>query len=268
MTWTSYIAIGDSFSEGMCDPDPQRDNSFHGWTDRLAHMMAVEAASHGEQFRYANLAIRGRTLRPIVEEQLQVALDQKPDLISIVAGGNDLLRPRPDPDALAAELEDAVVRAQDAGCDVLITTTTNPRGGGVFELMRGTDAIYTANLWTLARHRGIHIVDVWGLTALQDRRMWAEDRLHLTPEGHHRIAVAAAQTLGIPVDADGTHPLEPEARRPWREVARDNGQWARIHLAPWVQRRLTGRSSGDLIEPKRPLLTVLDPTEKLPDPRF
>lgn len=268
VTWTSYIAIGDSFSEGMCDPDPRRDNAFHGWTDRLAHMLAVDAAVHGQQFRYGNLAIRGRTLGPIIDEQLQVALDQQPDLISIVGGGNDLLRPHADPDRLADQMDAAVVRALDAGCDVFITTTTNPKGAGVLALGRGMDAIYTANLWSIAHRRGVPIVDLWGLTSIQDARMWADDRLHLTPEGHHRVAVAAAQTLGIPVDDAGTHRLEPADRRPWREVARDNGRWARVHLGPWVQRRLTGRSSGDLIEPKRPRLALLDPAEKLPEPRF
>lgn len=268
VTWTSYIAIGDSFSEGLSDPDPRRDNAFHGWTDRLAHILAVEASARGAEFRYANLAIRGRLLDRILTEQLPAALEQQPDLISIGGGGNDLLRPNGDPDRLAGLLEDAVVRARVQGSDVLLYTTTDTRDAPVFSLMRDKNAVFTANIWSIARRHGATVVDMWGLRSIQDWRMWGEDRLHLTAEGHHRVAVAAAQALGVPVDVEGTHPLEPADKLPWRESLRANGEWARAHLAPWVQRRIRGVSSGDGIAAKRPVLTVLDPAEQLPAPRY
>jgi lysophospholipase L1-like esterase len=49
----SFVALGDSFTEGVGDPYP--DGTFRGWADRFAAQLA--AASPG--LRYANLAIRG-----------------------------------------------------------------------------------------------------------------------------------------------------------------------------------------------------------------
>jgi hypothetical protein len=40
----------------------------------------------------------------------------------------------------------------------------------------------------------------------------------------------------------------------FRDSARANAEWFRQHAAPWVHRRLTGRSSGDGLDPKRPVL--------------
>ena len=47
-----------------------------------------------EPIEYANLAIRGRLVWPIVEEQLEPALALKPTHLSFNGGGNDMLRPR------------------------------------------------------------------------------------------------------------------------------------------------------------------------------
>ncbi|MDN6332471.1 MAG: SGNH/GDSL hydrolase family protein, partial [Micrococcaceae bacterium] len=91
------VSLGDSFTEGIGDPDPQSPGGHRGWADRVAEQLSRQA----EDFAYANLAIRGRLLDQIHEEQLEPALELRPDLITICAGGNDVLRPGGDPDALA-----------------------------------------------------------------------------------------------------------------------------------------------------------------------
>ena len=97
--WSRYVAVGDSFTEGMSDADPRVPDRFVGWADRLAaHLAAVVA---GEDFGYANLAVRGRLLADIAGRQVDDALALGPDLVSIVGGGNDILRPKADIDALA-----------------------------------------------------------------------------------------------------------------------------------------------------------------------
>lgn len=40
-------------------------------------------------------------------------------------------------------------------------------------------------------------------------------------------------------------------------MTRDNIQWAREYLVPWIGRRLRGESSGDHVEAKRPDLLPL-----------
>jgi lysophospholipase L1-like esterase len=262
--FTRYVAIGDSFTEGMADPDPARANSYVGWADRLAAHLAPLApdqhkANEDSTFGYANLAVRGRLLVDIAGRQVDSALALRPDLVSIVGGGNDILRPKADIDALAARLEDAVARLRASGADVLLATPSDPRDAPLIKASRGRAATYTAHIWSIARRHDAHVIDLWGMAALRDWRMWAPDRIHLTPEGHRRVALNAFTTLGFTAsDAGWAIPLPPAAPISRTETARANAQWAREYVGPWVQRRLRGQSSGDAISAKRPTVTPLD----------
>ena len=256
--WERYVAIGDSFAEGMVDPDPTDQTRFRGWADRLAEHLARHAADHGKQFRYANLAVRGRKLGDVVGPQLERALSMEPDLVSMVGGGNDILRPSVDLDALAARLEEAVVTIRATGSDVLLPTPPAPREAGLFKALRPRHAIHTANLFTIAQDHGCYILNLWGLKATRDWRMWGEDRIHPSQQGHERITQAALLALGLPeTDPDWRTPLETMDRAGRREELRAHAAWARTHAAPWVQRRLRGASSGDALTPKRPDLEPL-----------
>jgi lysophospholipase L1-like esterase len=256
--WTRYVAVGDSFTEGLSDPDPDREGCFLGWADRLAVSLDELAQAHRVPFRYANLAVRGRLLDDVVGPQLDAALALGPDLVSIVGGGNDLLRPGVDPSHLAGRLEAAVVRARATGADVLLATPVDPRDAGLMRTLRGRHGIHTANVFTIAQRHGCFVLNLWGLAALRDWRMWAPDRIHLTTEGHRRVALAALHALGQATDEeDWTTPLPPASAATRREELTEHAAWAREHLAPWVQRRLRGTSSGDQVTPKRPVLEPL-----------
>jgi uracil-DNA glycosylase len=260
--WTRYVALGDSFTEGMSDPDPQVPGQYVGWADRLAVELARYASDAGQSFGYANLAVRGRLLADIVGPQLDAALALEPDLVSIVGGGNDILRPSVDVEKLAGRLEEAVVRIRETGADVLMATPFDPVGAPVVRAARGRSANFAALVWGIAQRHGARVLDQWSLTALRDWRMWAEDRIHMTAEGHRRVALAALWTLGYSSDeTDWRTPLPPSAPVPRREVLAGNAKWARDYLAPWVQRRLRGESSGDLLTAKRPAVTPLDQQE-------
>jgi lysophospholipase L1-like esterase len=260
--FTRYVAIGDSFTEGMADPDPGRSNAYVGWADRLAaHLgnLSRPAGDDGPAFGYANLAVRGRLLADIAGRQVDQALGLTPDLVSIVGGGNDILRPRADVDALAARLEDSVAKLRAAGADVLLATPTDPRDAPLIRASRGRAATYTAHIWSIARRHDARVVDLWGMAALRDWRMWAPDRIHLTSEGHRRVALNAYTALGFTTpDAGWADPLpaaEPISRT---DAARANARWAREYVVPWVQRRLRGQSSGDHLSAKRPTVTPFE----------
>ena len=259
-TWSRYVAIGDSFTEGMSDPHPDLPDTYVGWADRLAVTLDALAAQAGHGFEYANLAVRGRTLDDVVGPQLDAALAMTPDLVSIVGGGNDLLRPTVDVDDLADRLEAAVVRIRATGADVLLATPTDPRDAGLFKALRPRHATHAANLFTIADTHGCGVLNLWGLAAIRDWRMWADDRIHLTSEGHRRVALVALEALGHPTDrGDWARPLPPADRATRREELRAHGEWVRTHLGPWVGRRLRAESSGDRLGPKRPAATPLRP---------
>jgi lysophospholipase L1-like esterase len=258
--WRRYVALGDSFTEGLSDPDPARPGEFRGWADRLAEHLAVHAAAvtPDADVEYANLAVRGRLLPQVVAEQVPVALDAQPDLVSLVAGGNDLMRPGGDPDEIAATLEAAVLRFRQAGADVLLATGVDTRLTPILRRIRGRVAIFNANVWSIAARTGAAVLDQWGAGWVLDPRMWDVDRIHLTAEGHRRMALAAATALGVPVhDDDWRTPLPPQPPRAFRSAVAEETAWVRGFVAPWIGRRLRGESSGDGRAAKRPVPLVL-----------
>src|ERR1700761_2243140 len=114
--WHRYVAIGDSFTEGIGDPEATSPGGFRGWADRVAEVLATKT----NDFAYANLAIRGKLIQQIMDDQIEPALALHPDLISISAGGNNILRPGSDPDHVAAKLDEAVERLRRDNATVLL----------------------------------------------------------------------------------------------------------------------------------------------------
>lgn len=258
----SFAALGDSFTEGLDDPRPG--GGFAGWADRVAGALAERAP----QFRYANLAVRGRLLDEVIAEQVSRAVEMAPDLVSLAAGGNDILRGR-DVDVLASHFDSAVGRLQAAGCRVLIFTGIDPRMFPVIRLLRGRIAAYDMNLRAIADNHRCQLVDLWSMTVLRDLRAWSPDRLHLSSEGHRRVALRTREVLGIPVTEDWRAPLPAGAALAandagWLAARRQDARWARQYAAPWVGRRLRRASTGDGLDPKRPELLPVEPSPVTP----
>lgn len=248
--FTRYVALGDSQTEGVGDPDGS--GGLLGWADRLAQMLARLYPSLG----YANLAVRGRCAGQIRAEQLAPALAMNPDLVSVVAGMNDLLRPRFDRDAVLAEIESMFAAFAAIGAQVV--TFTFPDIGAVAPLVRPLSGrvreMNVALRAVAARHR-VTVIDFEPVPATTDRRVWTDDRLHLNPLGHELVSRAVADGLGLP-GADDTWrtalPVDPNPRRP--AVPGEELRWATRHLIPWMGRRIRGVSSGNRLGAKRPEL--------------
>ncbi len=253
LRWNRFVALGDSITEGWCDPVIGRTEPWLGWADRLAMILDGNARLREAPFAYANLAVRGRRVRHVVEEQVPRAIELRADLVSILVGGNDLMSPTSDPDVLAAELERGIVALRERGSDVLLATCFDPQFAFFLKPFRGKAAVFNANLWSIARRHGTYTLDLWGVRELQARAMWAEDRIHLAPAGHRLLAVRAAHSLGIPyaeVAPRATATLPPPERPATLGVL----GWAQRHALPWIGRRLRGVSSGDGMSPKLPHL--------------
>jgi lysophospholipase L1-like esterase len=254
-----YVALGDSFTEGVGDHDPRLPNGVRGWADRVAEVLAT----HADDFRYANLAIRGRKMDAILADQVEPALAMRPDLVTIYSGGNDILRPRVSIDALVRRYDEAVGRLHDAGAHVVLFTGFDLGFAPVFRHLRGRVATYNELVREVADVRGATVVDFWRLREYRDPRLWDVDRLHMSSAGHHRMAIAVLDALGV------AHDLEPHDLAPLPEMDRRQRRdadlaWARAHAAPWVQRRLRGTSSGDGLPPRRPTLERVPVPERQP----
>ncbi|MFE5036522.1 SGNH/GDSL hydrolase family protein [Streptomyces sp. NPDC056683] len=245
---SSLVAIGDSFTEGMSDLRP--DGSYRGWADLLAARMAARTPG----FRYANLAVRGKLIGQIVEEQVDRAVAMRPDVITLVGGLNDTLRPKCDMVRVRDLLTEAVERLAPA-CEQLVLMRSPGRQGPVLERFRPRMEELFAVVDGLAERHGALVVDLYGAPSLADPRMWDVDRLHLTAEGHRRVAEAVWQTLGYePEDTGWRTPIPATLPPGWVARRVEDARFTRQHLLPWIGRRLTGRSSGDGRAPKRPEL--------------
>jgi lysophospholipase L1-like esterase len=249
----SFVALGDSFTEGLDDPrDDQQ--GYRGWADRFAEHLAA----HRPGLRYANLAVRGKRLHEVAAEQVPQAIAMSPDLVSLAAGGNDMLMPRADPDALARTFDEVVRTLLMGGCQVLIFTGFDTRFP-VLRLLRGKVAAFNMHLRAIAARHGCYVVDMWAMNVLADRRAWSADRLHLTPDAHRRVALRACEVTGVPVAEDWRAAWPPEGvpstgTKAWLAARRMDLAWAHGHAAPWVARRIRGVSTGDGRPPKRPEL--------------
>jgi lysophospholipase L1-like esterase len=245
--WSRYVAIGDSFTEGIGDPEARSPGGYRGWADRVAEVLGAQSGD----FAYANLAIRGRLMQQIFDEQIEPALDLHPDLITISAGGNNIIRPGSDPDLVAAGLEQAVGRLRRDGATVVVFTGPDIGMTPVLGRVRGKVAIFNENIHALAQRHDAIVADMWSLRELGDPRMWAPDRLHFSPIGHNTIARMVLDTLGVENELT---PFSPDPLPPvrWRQARSEDLGWAREHLVPWVIRRIRHQSSGDHITAKRP----------------
>ncbi len=239
-----YVAIGDSFTEGVGDEQP--DGSVRGWADLVAQGLADAT---GQPVQYANLAIRGRLLGPIIAEQLEPALALGPTLLSFNGGGNDMLRPGADIPWVMAETERALRLVLEAGTEPLVLSGANPTVGlprGAAVKAKGDQM--TVAVREIAERLDIRMCDNWNDEVVARREYWSGDRLHLAPVGHHRVASNVLRALGYDVPADWVLDAEPLPAPTRREQL----VYTREHVLPWVKRRLTGRSSGDGRTPKHP----------------
>jgi len=245
--YRSYAAIGDSFAEGL--GDDRADGTNRGWADRVAEgLAAASAAVSAAPVTYANLAIRGKLLGPLLAEQLDPAISLRPELLSISGGNNDVIRPHVSIAANTARLEAAIDRAAQSGAHVVFVTVANMTRhlplGHLIEA-RGDRFARGIQAWVSKEH--VTIVDNWFDTELYDNRFWAPDGLHLNSLGHRRVAAKVLEALGVSAleEAESTVPATPSPSR---------GEHWREHVLPWIGRRLTGKSSGDGRLPKRATL--------------
>lgn len=254
------IAVGDSFTEGLSD-ERDADGRLLGWADRVVDGLAAGTP----WLRYANVAVRGKLLDEVVLEQVLPALrlldEPTSTLVTFHAGANDVLRPARDVDALMLRYDRAVRLLHDAHVQVLLFTVV-PRAGGsgrTADWLAARFERFNAGVRESAQRYGARVADQAAVPALADRRLWDADRLHLNAAGHRRVAALVLATLGYLDEAQRlasdpacdklwwTQPLPPAPQRSRRADWSEDARWLRVHLLPWVARRLRRTSSGEAV---------------------
>lgn len=247
----SFVALGDSFTEGL--HDPRDDGTYRGWAD----LVAVELAAKIPGFRYANLAVRGRRMDQISREQVPRAVAMRPALVAFAAGGNDLIGFRCDVAALTRAMRVMLERLVSVAGTVVVFTGFDPRGRlPMGRVLAARAEVYNASIRDSSAQLGARVVDLWTMPGLYQPAMWAPDRLHISSAGHALVAAAVLKALGEQVSADESSARQ-AVREGWLSARRADAESVGTYFAPWVGRKLRGRSAGDLVEPKLPDLTIV-----------
>jgi lysophospholipase L1-like esterase len=176
----TYVALGDSFTAGL---DGQG-----SWPDVVASRLP--------EARYSNLASVGATSEDVEEFQLPEALALRPDLVTLVCGANDVLESvRPDPGSYAMRLLRMFGRIRSEAPGALVISVSYPdlsqflplRPRSAARVRRGMD-LYNAALRSVARRRGVVVLEAAGHPGTDERDNFADDGFHASDEGHRRIA--------------------------------------------------------------------------------
>ena len=244
MQYTRFIALGDSMTEGMSDEIV--DGKYRGWADRVAD----ELARNNPDFTYMNLAVRGKLLKQVVEDQIPVAVnfvDGPQTLISFHAGANDVLRPNYKPEISLPEYEKGVKQLTESGATVIIFTVVDKveGEGKTAKLWHQRFSTFNENIRMVAGKYPTILFEGKKAEFLNTKAFLSFDRLHMNSEGHKRLANAVLEGLGLPFDPNWR--ALPEVEKPQSKLKKNLGNlaWVLVFVLPWIWRRLRGKSSGD-----------------------
>lgn len=249
MIWnfSNFIVLGDSFSEGMTDE--LINGKYRGWADRVADVLSTQV----DDFRYANLAVRGKLIHQIVQDQVPVALKMITNgtLVSFHAGANDVIRPKYNAAVTLPEyakaVRDLAAELNKYGAKLMLFTVQESAAPdtrtGVIWNKRFKD--FNDQVRALAQEVGAILNEANDGRYPNDMRFLAFDRLHLNPEGHYRVAQGVLENLGAPFDPSYKIPLPPAKAKPLIQRKVTDGLWIATFVIPWLYRRLRGKSSGD-----------------------
>lgn len=246
-SYRSYVAIGDSLSEGLGDFTFDHSREHNGWTDRLAGLLSLEASASGTDFHYANLALRGSKLRGIMTKQLEAALRLQPDLVTIMAGSNDLMTSDEAYPEVERVYREGLQLLLAAGCEVVVANTIRPSHLRFFRKMLPRAQRMSAMIERVAAEFGIQVIDVHGIEEFSWLEFWAEDMVHFSGHGHIRVANETARLLGLNhrIAEAERHEMSAPPRGPIATL-----RWIAVYVIPFIERRLRGTSSGDGLSPK------------------
>jgi len=243
-TFTRFIALGDSMTEGMCDEII--DGKYRGWADRVADTLVKESPN----FSYVNLAIRGKLLHQVIDDQIPAArafISGPETLVSFHAGANDVLRPSYQAEVAFAKYEKGVSDLAKTGATIIVFTVVDrvEGNGKTAQLWHERFSSFNVNVRNVAKKYGATIIEADDAKWLADLRFLAVDRLHLNSDGHWRLSQGVLEKLGKEFDPAWKIPLPPAKKKSWLRINTEKTLWIITFVLPWIWRRIRGKSSGD-----------------------
>jgi phosphatidylinositol alpha 1,6-mannosyltransferase len=262
-----YVALGDSLTEGLGDRDFWTCRLNKGWADRFAGLLAAELAVDERRLEYANLAVRSRRAASILTEQVDEAVRLRPDLVSLMAGANDLWRPTGRLDCLESKFRTAIERLRDCGARVVLATTIRPEHHWAFRVGIARAERLTTLLRRLADEYQLDVLDIHASVSLRRQRFWSADMVHFGERGHIHVANRAAKLLGL------SHRLTvPSFDSPPKDYQTPGEflAWLGSYVLPFAHRVVRRVTAGDGVTAKHTSYTVVDsnlwPTRLLSNP--
>jgi len=204
LNWSNYVALGDSLTAGRDDHGPE--GARIGWARRLAGILSTRTAV---PCALTNLAADGASVAMVLERQLPVVAQMRPDLVSITVGMNDIRDPAFSQERFAAELGWLLDGLTATGATVLTCTLPDiagimPLPAELVEVARQRMQRASAIIREQAACRGVICLDAWTIPQAADPELFGPDRIHPNASGHQLIAHAfAALLLTGRLPADG-----------------------------------------------------------------
>ena len=231
-------------TEGMSDEVIAA--KYRGWADRTADVMAQENSG----FTYMNLAVRGKLLQQVIDEQIPMVapyVTGKQTFISFHAGANDVIRPKYESEIAKSRYRKGVADLTATGATIVLFTVVEKVDGKsrVADMWHERFADFNENVRVVAKEFGAILMEAQDAPFLADRRLLNRDRLHLNSEGHWRLSQGVLEGLGYPFDAKWRIPLEVAPRKSKSKRIIENLIWIWTFVFPWAWRRIRGISSGD-----------------------
>lgn len=192
--WHHFVALGDSFTEGV--GDPVEGFARLGAVDRLAAALR----QHNPDLRFTNLAQRGLGVSEIREQQLGPALSLTPDLVSVVAGANDVLAGRFNMTRWEEEFRVMYGALTQAGATVIAATLPDfpilrTLAGPLQARVRGNITKGNDLIRRLAAEHRVVLIDAWAISAQSAPEDWSADSVHLNARGYFKFAQEMLKTL-------------------------------------------------------------------------
>lgn len=228
----------------MCDEII--DGNYRGWADRVADGLARGVSG----FTYANLAVRGKLLQQVIDDQLPVALTYvtgPETLLSFHAGANDVIRPGYNATFAKEKYAAAVRKAANSGATLMLFTVLEDTGneGRTARMWKERFGTFNTMVREVGAEVGAIVHDGNSGTLFQDNRFLAFDRLHINEDAHFRVAQAVLEKLGYSFDESWKQPLPPMPKTFVFKRKATTIVWFFSFAIPWIIRRLRGKSSGD-----------------------